>query len=71
MADTEAPVDGALLTHFNMRVDDLIESVFEGIDDYCRRHPEITEEIAKKTLSTRACDMAEGYEIWIEEGANG
>lgn len=68
MADTEAPLDGAILAHFNMKVDDLIDQVFEGIQDYKDRHPEITDDIAKHVLETRACDMAEGYVGWVEEG---
>jgi hypothetical protein len=62
------PLDAAILAHFNMKVDDLIDQVFEGIQDYKDRHPEITDDIAKQVLETRACDMAEGYVNWIEEG---
>lgn len=77
MADTEperldhqdmARIDGPVLAHFHMRIDDLVEEVFMGIDDYIHRHPEITNEIAQESLGRRACDMAEGYRTWVEEG---
>lgn len=60
------PIDA--LAPFNMKVDDLVSKFFDGIDDYIHRHPEITDDIAKHVLETRACDMAEAYVNWVEEG---